>query len=97
VIFLLELSFINDANETSSLIQGNLLYKNTTSILLIMQKKGMRILNFMGDSSKKLLVHYEMDEIEVKGSIDIVLTPQRVVKLVTLQATQEDELWVSYL
>ena len=36
----------------------------------------MRILNFMGKSSKKLLVHHEMDEIEVKGSIDIVLTPQ---------------------
>ena len=65
-------------------------------LVLIMQKKGMRILNFMGNSSKKLLVHYEMDEIEVKGSIDIVLTPQRVVKLVTLQPTQEEELWVRY-
>ena len=36
----------------------------------------MRILNFMGNSSKKLLVHHEMDEIEVKGIIDIVLSPQ---------------------
>ena len=36
----------------------------------------MRILNFMGNSSKKLLVHHEMDDIEVKGIIDIVLTPQ---------------------
>jgi len=41
-----------------------------------MQKKGMQILNFMGNSSKKILVHHEMDEIEVKGSMDIVLTPQ---------------------
>ena len=36
----------------------------------------MRILNFMGNSSKKLLVHREMDEVEVKGNMDIVLTPQ---------------------
>ncbi len=30
----------------------------------------------MGNSSKKLLVHREMDEVEVKGNMDIVLTPQ---------------------
>ena len=36
----------------------------------------MRILNFMEKSSKRLLVHRDMEEVEVKGRIDIVLTPQ---------------------
>ncbi|MCK5854820.1 MAG: hypothetical protein KAG56_06325 [Sulfurovaceae bacterium] len=33
-------------------------------------------MNFTGNSSKKLLVHHQMDEIEVGKSIDIVLSPQ---------------------
>ena len=41
-----------------------------------MQTKGVQILNFMGSSNQRVLVHQEMDEIELKGSVDVVLTPQ---------------------
>ena len=41
-----------------------------------MQMKGVQILNFMGSSKQRVLVHQEMEDIEVKDSVDIVLTPQ---------------------
>ena len=41
-----------------------------------MRMKGVPILNFMGNSNHRLLVHREMDNIDIKDSIDIVLTPQ---------------------
>ena len=41
-----------------------------------MKMKGVQILNFMGSSNQRLLIHQDMDEINIKDSIDIVLTPQ---------------------
>jgi len=41
-----------------------------------MKMKGMQILNFMGSSNRRLLVHQEMDNIDISDSFDVVLTPQ---------------------
>jgi len=38
--------------------------------------KGIEILNLMGNSNKKLLVHREMESINTNENIDIILTPQ---------------------
>jgi len=38
--------------------------------------KGMQILNFMGRSNPRVLVHKHMETMEIKETIDIVLTPQ---------------------
>jgi hypothetical protein len=38
--------------------------------------KGIEILNLMGKSSKKLLVHKDIPNITIKKNIDIILTPQ---------------------
>ena len=38
--------------------------------------KGVQILNFMGSSKPRVLVHKDMENINLKDSIDIVLTPQ---------------------
>jgi hypothetical protein len=38
--------------------------------------KGVQILNFMGSSKPRVLVHKDMEDVDVKESIDIVLTPQ---------------------
>jgi hypothetical protein len=38
--------------------------------------KGVQILNFMGSSKLRVLVHKDMEDINVKDSVDIVLTPQ---------------------
>ena len=38
--------------------------------------KGVQILNFMGSSNTRVLVHKEMDSMNVKDNIDIILTPQ---------------------
>lgn len=41
-----------------------------------MQMKGVQILNFMGSSNRRVLIYQEMDEVETKDTVDIVLTPQ---------------------
>jgi hypothetical protein len=38
--------------------------------------KGLRILNLMGNSKKRVLVHKDMESITTVDSIDIILTPQ---------------------
>ncbi len=41
-----------------------------------MKMKGIQILNFMGRSNNRLLVHKHMEKIDVNETIDIILTPQ---------------------
>jgi hypothetical protein len=45
-------------------------------LVLTTQKKGVQILNLMGNSNRRVLVHKDMESISTINSIDIVLTPQ---------------------
>ena len=45
-------------------------------LVLTTQKKGVHILNLMGNSNKRVLVHRDMEHVDFNESVDIILTPQ---------------------